>query len=349
MVNLRLRRAGLPIAISAVVAAVAVTGAVIANGTAGAETAARPDRGAVALQQAAAGARKHAVPKPATKPRSSAALAATDERKFGDLTGDGKADLAAIDSNGVMWVYPGRQYRWDGTGTRSTALFSPRIQVGKGWGVFTSLVRHGDINGDGRQDVLVRDSQGRLFLYAGTGDPAGMFRPGIQVGSGWGTFTSITGAGDLNTDGKDDLLGQKSNGELLLYPGTGDAVTPFTRGRLIGTGWRGGLLTAIGDWTYDDRTEFMFRNTLGYVRNYESQTGEFPIGKPEIVLEPEAGNFLINMVGMGDLTSDLDFEPIPDVLMQGKDGSLVLYTWDWAPASSEATKIGSGWANYRIF
>jgi hypothetical protein len=52
---------------------------------------------------------------------------------------------------------------------------------------------------------------------------------------------------------------------------------------------------------------------------------------------------------MGDLTSDLDFEPIPDVLMQGKDGSLVLYTWDWAPASSEATKIGSGWASYRIF
>jgi len=349
MVKLRLRRAGLPIAVSAVVAAVAVAGTIIANGTAGAGTTVRSDPRAVAIQQAAADARKHAVPKPATEARPRAALAATNERAFGDLTGDGKADLAAIDSSGMLWVYPGKQYRWDGTGTRSTSLFSPRIQVGRGWGKFTSLLRHGDINGDGRQDVLVRDAQGALFLYPGTGNPAAMLGKGVQVGSGWGGFTSITSAGDLNTDGKDDLLGQKSNGELLLYTGSGNVTTPFGRGRVIGTGWRGSLLTAIGDWTYDERTEFFFRNDVGYVRNYESKSGEFPIGKAENVLEPAAGNFLINMVGMGDLTSDVDFEPIPDVLMQGKDGSLVLYTWDWAPASAEATKIGSGWATYRIF
>jgi hypothetical protein len=55
------------------------------------------------------------------------------------------------------------------------------------------------------------------------------------------------------------------------------------------------------------------------------------------------------MVGIGDLTSDVEFEPISDVVMQGKDGSLVLYTWDWSPSGPAATKIGTGWASYRIF
>lgn len=345
----RLRRAGLPIAVSALVAAVAVAGTIISNGSAGAQTAASPDPGAVAIMQAAADARKHAKSKPATKPSGGKARAATNERGFGDLTGDGKADLAAVDKSGSLWVYPGRQYRWDGTGTRPTNLFSPRIYVGRGWGGFTSLIRHGDMNSDGRQDVMARDAQGRLFLYPGTGNPAGILGAGVQIGTGWGGFTSIVSVGDLNTDDKDDVIAARSNGELMLYPGTGKAAGAFTTPRAIGTGWKGGPIVAVGDWTYDERTEIMFRNTTGVVRNYESKPGEFPIGKSEIVLEATGGNALINMVGMGDLTSDLEFEPIPDVLMQGKDGSLVLYTWDWTPASPEATKIGSGWATYRIF
>ena len=59
MVNLRLRRAGLPIAVSALVAAVAVAGTILANGTAGAETT-KADP-AVALAQAATAAKKFAV------------------------------------------------------------------------------------------------------------------------------------------------------------------------------------------------------------------------------------------------------------------------------------------------
>ena len=80
----------------------------------------------------------------------------------------------------------------------------------------------------------------------------------------------------MNTDGEDDLIGQKSNGELMLYTGSGRPTPTFGRGRVIGTGWRGALLTAIGDWTYDERTEFFFRNNAGYVRNYESRSGELP-------------------------------------------------------------------------
>jgi hypothetical protein len=216
-----------------------------------------------------------------------AAASATDELNFGDLTGDGKADLAAIDRSGAMYVYPGKRYVWDGTGTRSKSLFSARIKIGTGWGKFNSLVRHGDFNGDTLQDVLTRDAQGRLFFYAGTGNPAAIFKKGVQAGTGWGGFTSITGAGDLDSDGKDDLLGQKTNGDLVLYKGTGNPAAPFgARGTRIGTGWKGSLLTAMGDWSSDSRTEFMFRNTAGAVTLYASKSGANPIGKGVSRLEP---------------------------------------------------------------
>jgi hypothetical protein len=357
MVNQRLRRASLPIAVSAVVAAVAVTAMVLSNGTAGARTvvaAAAPDNGlARAVLIAPSLAQKDTPAK--KKARALAAAAPTDELKFGDLTGEGNADLAAVDSNGVLWVYPGRKYVWDGTGTRSTALFGTRIQVGRGWNAFTSIVRHGDFDADGKQDVLTRDSAGKLTLYGGTGQTSGLFRPGTPAGTGWGIFASIAGAGDVNFDGKDDLLGQKSNGELVLYLGSGNPSTPFTgRGTVIGTGWKGDLLTTVGDWTYDLRPEYLFRNTANYVTHYESKSGAFPIGKGSVVAQPASGVLLKNMVGMGDLTSDSDFEPLPDVVWQDTNGFLYLYAADWKTAldtnpNPNKTVIGSGWAGYRLF
>ncbi|MGW4941354.1 FG-GAP repeat domain-containing protein [Actinoplanes sp. NPDC004185] len=342
MVNLRLRRAGLPIAVSAVVVAVAVTGTILTNGSASADTTkANPS---VALAEAATAAKKFSVKESSSTAR---ALAATDESDFGDLTGDGKADLAAIDSSGTMWVYPGKRYVYPGTGTRSTSFFSARIKVGTGWGKFTSLVRHGDFNGDGKQDILTRDSSGKLFFYAGTGNPLGMFKKGTQAGTGWGNFTSITGAGDLTGDGRDDLLGQKTNGELALYTGTNNPAAPFgAKGKIIGTGWKGSLLTAMGDLTGDGRTEFQFRNSSGVVYMYESRAGSNPIGtRTTVIPDGDVGNYLKNMVGMGDLASDAQWVPTPDTLWQGKDGALILFAADW----EGDVEIGSGWANYRLF
>ncbi len=343
--NQRLRRASLPVAVSAVVAVVAVVGTVLANSTAGAETAAAPDR-AAAVRAAESLGSGYGVKKTAGS-RARAAAAATNELQFGDLTGDGKADLAAVDSSGVLYVYPGKRYEWDGTGTRPTGLFSKRIQLGRGWGAFTSLVRHGDFDADGKQDILTRDSQGRLFFYAGTGDPAGIVKAGTQAGTGWSGFTSITGCGDFDGDGFDDLLGQKPTGELVLYNGTGKAATPFrAKGTVIGTGWRGDLLTAMGDWTADNISEFIFRNRAGTVYQYDSKPGVFPIGRRIEVLPAPDGFAVRNFVGMGNLTSDWDFFAVPDVIWQLTDGTLLVSAPDTTALSFP---IGTGWTGYRLF
>ena len=50
-------------------------------------------------------------------------------RKVTDLDGDGKADLLARDTSGVLWFYPG-----NGKGS-----FSTRTRLGSGWNAMTAL------------------------------------------------------------------------------------------------------------------------------------------------------------------------------------------------------------------
>ncbi|WND35128.1 trypsin-like serine protease [Streptomyces sp. BB1-1-1] len=99
----------------------------------------------------------------------------------GDYNRDGKADLLARDGSGVLWLYPG-------TGKASPALGS-RSRVGGGWSVYNAFATAGDVTGDGRPDLLARDTSGVLWLYKGTGGTgSATFKDRSRVGGGWGAF-----------------------------------------------------------------------------------------------------------------------------------------------------------------
>ncbi|WP_109002610.1 trypsin-like serine protease [Streptomyces rishiriensis] len=97
----------------------------------------------------------------------------------GDYTDDGKADLLARDSSGVLWLYPGRQV--------ASAPFGARVKVGTGWS-YSAYVGTGDISGDGKADLVVKDSAGVLWLYQGRGVATAPFSARAKVGTGWGAF-----------------------------------------------------------------------------------------------------------------------------------------------------------------
>ncbi|WP_431921670.1 FG-GAP-like repeat-containing protein [Micromonospora wenchangensis] len=66
---------------------------------------------------------------------------------------------------------------------------------------------------------------------------------GSSVGTGWSTYSAgLFAAGDFNDDGRNDLMGVKSTGDLHVYYGTGNGTNLFSNGNggtKIGTGWNG--------------------------------------------------------------------------------------------------------------
>ncbi|MFJ4778159.1 FG-GAP repeat domain-containing protein [Streptomyces sp. NPDC088762] len=148
----------------------------------------------------------------------------------GDLTGDGKGDLLSRDSGGTLWLHPG-----DGA---LVTKFGTRIKVGTGWNGYDALVGAGDYSGDGRPDLLARDTSGRLFLFKGTGTATAPFAAREQVGSGFDQYDKLFVPGDIDGDSKGDLLCRLPNGDVYRYSSTGKAGTATFGARVkFGTGW----------------------------------------------------------------------------------------------------------------
>ncbi|WP_437070732.1 FG-GAP-like repeat-containing protein [Streptomyces sp. enrichment culture] len=99
----------------------------------------------------------------------------------GDLNGDGIGDLLAQDTSNNL-------YRYYGTGS---GTFGARAKLYSAWGSsYNAVVGVGDITGDGRADLVSRDTAGVLWRQAGTG--TGSFGARVKIGTGWGGYKSLS-------------------------------------------------------------------------------------------------------------------------------------------------------------
>ncbi|MEU9855741.1 FG-GAP-like repeat-containing protein [Streptomyces sp. NPDC047974] len=179
---------------------------------------------------------------------------------FGDMNGDRCNDVLARVGNEL------RAYR-PGCG-KIVSASSPYTLIGAGWAQFDRLTAPGDVNGDGHPDVIARQaSTGNMFFYAGTS--AAYLKPRVGIGTDWRLYTNIVGVGDMNNDGRADLVAVDRAGTLWRYDGT-------TSGRLtarvpLGGGW--GVYSAmagIGDVNGDRRGDLVARSTDGKLWRYSS-------------------------------------------------------------------------------
>ncbi|MEV0090619.1 VCBS repeat-containing protein [Streptomyces sp. NPDC050738] len=145
----------------------------------------------------------------------------------GDLGGTTEADLMGVDKTGVLWTYVGH----------STGLVDARVRIGSGWDAYTEIAGQSDLSGDGKADIVARDKAGALWLYKGTGDIKAPFEPRTKVGTGWNAYNRLLSVGDLDADGRTDLVARSTTGDLFRYSGTGDAAAPFAKPVKIGWGY----------------------------------------------------------------------------------------------------------------
>ncbi|MFE7587727.1 FG-GAP repeat domain-containing protein [Streptomyces gardneri] len=146
----------------------------------------------------------------------------------GSIGGAKEADLLGVDKTGVLYSYLAYP---DGR-------LTTRTRVGGGWNAYTQIAGQGDLTGDGKADIVARDKTGVLWLYKGTGDYKAPFGGRTKIGGGWNAYDRLLSTGDLDVDGKADLLARKPNGDLLRYSGTGNAAAPFKAPVKIGVGFQ---------------------------------------------------------------------------------------------------------------
>jgi uncharacterized protein (TIGR03382 family) len=130
--------------------------------------------------------------------------------RFGDVDGDGRADVCARDAAGVdCWPSEGDRF-----GDR---IRGPRWSDSAGWDVLPtwSTVRLADANGDGRADLCARTPEGfRCALSLGGAFGEELVGPAMAASEGWerAEIYSTIRMADVDGDGRADVCARESTG-----------------------------------------------------------------------------------------------------------------------------------------
>ncbi|MBD2512911.1 VCBS repeat-containing protein [Nostoc muscorum FACHB-395] len=188
-------------------------------------------------------------------------------RTLADVNGDGLADIVAFGGLGVQVALA------KGDGTFQTAISALDGDYGRdvqGWGPFDTNPRLvGDINGDGRADIV--GFTGGTGVLSSLGKEDGTFLPrktalegNFTSGTGWPSYNEFPRAlGDVNGDGRADIIGFGAAGvQVALANSNGtfqnaiNAIASF--GRDVG-GWGSydNFPRAVGDINGDGRADIV--------------------------------------------------------------------------------------------
>ncbi|MET8154440.1 glycoside hydrolase domain-containing protein [Actinoplanes sp. NPDC049668] len=212
---------------------------------------------------------------------------------FADFNGNGWSDLLArTTSGGALVLYPGNGTLLDTTAART---------LSGGWSAMSAIIRIGDLDRDGREDVVARASAtGELWFYPGTGSGFGTRK---RIGTGWNGMRELTAIGDFNRDGYPDLLAAKtSDRKLYVYPGAaGVKLAPRV---LVGNGGWNTMseLAGVGDFDADGYQDFAARLTAtGALYLYAGRAGGFAARRQ---IGASGWNGMRDLVGAGDFNRD---------------------------------------------
>ncbi|MFJ9431884.1 FG-GAP repeat domain-containing protein [Streptomyces sp. NPDC101490] len=270
---------------------------------------------------------------PSDRARTAQASAAVKPRF--DVDGDGKSDLINREWDGAVYTVltSGTGGAWKGVGG-STVLTHDIVPIGdqdgsggpevltltkygrlelfsnasatsgtfrwggSGWNIYNKVFSPGDVNGDGRADLMARRHNGDLYLYLATGSATAPFGAPTKIGYSWGLYDQIVGVGDNDGDGKGDVVARDTNGGLFFYGSTGNTAEPLKARKSIGTGWNVyNQIVAADDANGDGRADLMARDRKGALWGYKG-LGDGRLSTRQLIAEN--GKFLsVDQFGTG--------------------------------------------------
>ena len=204
----------------------------------------------------------------------------------GDFNGDGRDDILWRNSGDVN-LFTNWLSQSNGGFTDNSANFYAFLEAG--WQVADT----GDFNGDGRDDILWRNS-GDVGLFTnwlgqadgGFVDNSANFYAFLEAG--W----QVADTGDFNGDGRDDILWRNSGDVSLFTNWLGQANGGFTDNSanfyaFLEAGWQ---VASTGDYNGDARDDILWRNSNGVFTDWLGQTnGGLVDNSSNLWVSPGAG------------------------------------------------------------
>jgi hypothetical protein len=176
----------------------------------------------------------------------------------GDFNGDGRSDILWRNTDGQLSNWLGTA---NGGFTDNGAV--SHTTVSTAW----QIAGTGDFNGDGRSDILWRNTDGQLSDWLGTAN-GGFTDNGAVSHTTVATAWQIAGTGDFNGDGRSDILWRNTDGQLSDWLGTangGFTDNSAASHTSVATAWK---IAGTGDFNGDGRSDILWRNTDGQLSNW---------------------------------------------------------------------------------
>ena len=229
---------------------------------------------------------------------------------LGDFNGDGKTDILWRDDSGLLATWLGQA-----NGGFADNYTNSVVQVPTDW----QVQGIGDFNGDGKADILWRNSTGLLATWLGQangGFAHNYDNSAVQVPTDW----QVQGIGDFNGDGKADILWRNSSGLLATWLGqaNGGFADNYANSVVqVPTEWQ---VQAVGDFNGDGKADILWRHDTGVIVDWLGQSnGSFASNYGNSATSVP---LTMHVVEIGDFNGDSH----SDILWRNDNGDIQTWT-----------------------